>query len=108
MKNVRHGDLVLFQIEKLPAGLKASSSKALMRGSHGNDHTFDRGEFYMGERDDNIIGYLKAYSNTKLYHPDHGNVVKGKPLREVAIQAGIYELRRQIEDTHEGMRPVID
>ena len=107
MYNVRHGDLALIGIEKLPEGLKKSESKILMTGSGGNDHSFNRGEFYPHQEQPNIIGYLVA-ENTTLFHKEHGKVVKGKDLREAKIQDGIYQLKNQIEDTHAGMKPVID
>ena len=34
--------------------------------------------------------------------------IKGKKLREAIIENGIYELRKQVEDTHTGMKPVVD
>jgi hypothetical protein len=116
MNNYRHGDLGLFGVNELPAklaGLKKSTSKILMTGSGGHDHTFAHGEFYL--KIDNariingtVIGYLVANNRTRLFHPEHGKVVKGKDLREAKIAGGIYELRRQQEDTHDGMRPVED
>ncbi len=109
MKNYRHGDLALIGVRALPDGLKESDSKILMTGSGGNHHTFDRGEFYPStENNGFIIGYLVATDQTKLYHPDHGAAVEGKKLREAKIKAGIYECRKQQEDTHAGMKPVVD
>ena len=106
-RNYRHGDLALIGIDKLPEGLKKSSSKVLMTGSGGNDHSFDNGEFYPHQEQPNIIGYFVA-NNTTLFHAEHGKVVKGKKLRKAKIQDGNYQLRGQIEDTHSGMKPVID
>ena len=109
MKNYRHGDLALIGVRALPDGLKESDSKILMTGSGGNHHTFDRGEFYPStENNGFIIGYLVATDQTKLYHPDHGAAVEWKKLREAKIKAGIYECRKQQEDTHAGMKPVVD
>ena len=107
MKNYRHGDLALIGVESLPEGLKKSSSKVLMTGSGGNHHTFDHGEFYEKQKG-LVIGYFAANNRSRLFHPDHGKTINGKSLREVKIAEGIYELRRQIEDTHDGMKPVID
>ena len=82
-------------------------------GSGGHHHTFDHGRFY--PKTDNariqngtVIGYLVANNRTKLLHLEHGKVVKGKDLREAKIEAGIYEIRKQVEDTHDGMKPVED
>jgi hypothetical protein len=107
LKAYRHGDLALIEVKKLPEGMEKLDSKVLMTGSHGHDHVFDVGEFYPCINGI-VIGYFVATENTKLYHPDHGKVVKGKTLREVVITAGVYELRKQQEDTNEGMRPVED
>lgn len=102
--NYRHGDLGLFGVDTLPDGLTASTAKVLMVGSGGNDHSFGNGTFYPGGK---YLGYLVA-KKTKLYHPDHGAIVGKKPLREAALLDGIYELRRQVEDTHDGMKEVVD
>lgn len=107
MKSYRHGDLALIGVEVLPTGLKKSNENVLMSGSGGHHHTFDHGEFYP-HQNGLVIGYLAASSRIRLYHPEHGKVVKGKSLREAKIAAGIYELRRQQEDTHDGMKPVVD
>jgi hypothetical protein len=113
MNNYRHGDCGLFGIADLPKGLKESTSKIIMTGSGGHHHTFEHGQFY--PKTDNariqngtVIGYLVANSRTKLLHPEHGKVVKGKDLREAKIEAGIYECRKQVEDTNDGLKPVID
>jgi len=107
MKNYRHGDLALVGINKLPKGLKLNKSKILMTGSHGHNHTFDNGKFYKNEGDDFVFGYLVS-NNTKLYHPEHGKKVKLNTLLEAKINDGIYELRKQVEYTNEGMKQVID
>ncbi len=106
--NIRHGDLALIGIEKLPAGLTASDSKVLMRGSGGNDHTFTKGVFYpRKEAGQFIFGYFEALPGCLLLHPDHGAETKSGP-RKAEIPAGLYELRRQVEDTNEGMKPIVD
>lgn len=107
MKVFRHGDLGLVDVGSLPEGLKKSNTKILMKGSGGHDHTFDHGEFYPTKKG-LVIGYLVSNNRTRLYHPEHGKVIKGKDMREANIPAGIYELRRQQEDTHDGMKPVED
>ena len=108
--NWRHGDLCGVQIETLPKGLKASKINVLIardQSSGGNEHTFKGGIFYHKQEGEYIIGYLKA-KGTTLFHAEHGKVIKGKTLREAKIKDGIYELRRQNEHTHEGMRQVQD
>jgi len=106
MNNYRHGDCGLTGVKELPKGLKKLNTNVLMVGSHNNSHTFDNGDVYEVKGDDFIIGYLVA-KDTTLYHPEHGEEV-GKPLREAKIDDGIYEIRRQVEYTNEGMKQVID
>ena len=105
--NCRHGDLCLIGIEKLPEGLDANNSNIIMKGSGGNDHSFLKGVFYPIEKGQ-IIGYFEAKANCALFHLDHGKKVKGRILRKASLPIGIYECRRQSEDTHSGMRPVVD
>jgi len=105
--NIRHGDLALIGVDKLPDGLKAAKTNVLMTGSGGNDHVVKGGTVYPVEGQPFVIGYLVANEGAELHHPDHGKAVKGK-LRLVSIPEGIYELRRQVEESHQGMRPVVD
>ncbi|MDE2015898.1 MAG: hypothetical protein KGI72_05245 [Patescibacteria group bacterium] len=107
LKNYRHGDLVLIGIEKLPEGLTEATTKELIRGSGGNPHTIDRGEIYFKEVNEFVFGYLVA-KDTTLRHREHGKKISGKELLEAKINDGVYELRRQVEKTHEGMAPVQD
>lgn len=107
MKGIRHGDLAFIQVKVLPKGLKASKTKVLMEnGSGGHTHSFQGGMFYPKVEGEFIIGYLKA-KDTKLYHPEHGKKQVGS-LKEAEIGDGVYEVRRQVEFTHDGMRQVID
>jgi len=104
--NYRHGDLALIAIKELPQGLTETKSKVIMIGSGGNDHTFDKGRLYLTIVNQFTIGYFEAVEGTKLFHIEHGE--GSKKIKEALIQKGIYEVRKQQEDTHEGMRPVID
>lgn len=107
LNKYRHGDLSLVGIKALPNGLKNSNKKIIMQGSGGNDHSIDNGDLYLITKGQFVIGYLVA-ENTTLYHIEHGIKIKGKKLREAKIKDGIYELRKQCEDTHDGMKQVID
>ena len=106
-KAYRHGDLALRLVDKLPGDAKKSRSKTLMQGSNNNSHTIDNGTLYLKNDGAFVFGFLEA-KNTMLYHIDHGKRIAGKKLREAKIPDGIYELRRQCEDTNEGMKPVLD
>jgi fructoselysine-6-P-deglycase FrlB-like protein len=101
----RHGDLALISVKKLPKNLKETKTKVLMTGSGGNDHAITQGKVYLKNEGDFVFGYLVA-KDTVLLHPEHG---KGKGILKIAkIGDGIYELRKQNEDTNEGLKEVID
>jgi len=100
-KAIRQGDVCLILTDKLPLKLKASATNVLLSvGSGGNPHTFKGGKFYPKIKGDFIIGYLEA-QGTKIYHKEHS--AKGEKIDD-----GIYEVRRQVEWTHEGLRPIVD
>ena len=102
---IRHGDCLLVEVKEIPKATK-TAIKTLMVGSGNHPHTFDNGTFYQIDGDDFILGYLKA-DNTTLFHAEHGEDVGGS-LREAKIPDGIYEVRKQVEYTNEGMKPVVD
>ncbi len=104
-KIYRHGEVGFVKISKLPTGLKEAKTTEIVRGSHGNSHTFKGGKIYFKNVNDFIFGYFKS-KDTKLYHPEHG---KGKGNLKVAkLPNGIYELRKQHEYLPEGFKPVQD
>ena len=131
MKNIRHGDLSLIGIKKLPAKLIKSDTKVLMVGSGGNDHSITQGKVYLKKDNPsakwggqilvnlgakgvknpatlvNHIGYVVAPKGCLLLHTDHGEKKKGKTFREIPIE-GIFGLIGQVEDTHDGMKAVVD
>ena len=98
--------MALIAVDALPEGLLPSESKVLLVGRGGNPHSFTNGTFYDDE-DGQVVGYLVAEQGCKLLHRDHG-AESGGPLREAEIPPLIYQVRRQAEETHEGMRPVED
>lgn len=105
--NYRHGDLCLIGITELPKGLTASENNVLLaNGSGGHNHSFKGGIFYPKIEGENIIGYFQA-ENTSLFHPEHGEI-ESNSTKESPIENGAYEVRKQNEITHEGLREVID
>jgi hypothetical protein len=103
----RHGDVGFRKIDVLPERCKKpSQSKVIFVGSHNNSHAYDNGIWFPVEGDEFVIGYLVA-KNTTLTHPDHGEPTSGQ-LRTAKLENGIYEVRKQVEITHQGMRPVDD
>jgi len=107
MQAMRHGDLALVPLKKLPEGLTEEKAKTIMTGSNDNPHTFDNGKLYFKDADEFVFGYLAA-KNTTLCHKEHGKKVKGKLLRVAKIPDGIYELRKQCEFVNEEIMPVKD
>lgn len=104
---LRHGDLALVPIKSLPEGLKKAKTNIIMTGSHNNDHKAINCDIYFKDIDQFVFGYLVAKKGAKLLHPDHGDK-KDKGLKEAKLPVGVYELRKQHQETHTGMVPVID
>jgi hypothetical protein len=105
-KGIRHGDLALIIIDKIPEKITPSETNVIMQGSGGNDHKVKNGIIYFKQNGQFIIGYLHALPKCQLLHPDHG---KGNSEIKVSnIHEGYYELRKQFEYTHDAMKPVID
>jgi hypothetical protein len=102
----RHGDLGLVKIDKLPEGLKKADTDILMRGSNNNPHKVSGADVYFKNVDPFVFGYLVASADCKLYHREHGEGKKG--LKEADLPEGVYELCRQVEDTHQRMKAVVD
>lgn len=102
----RQGDLAYIAIKELPKGVDAGFKEGIIfsGGTGGHDHSFKGGKFYPVD-EQNVIGYLEA-KKTMLIHPEHG---EGKgAVKTGDIEDGIYKVVRQVEQTHEGMKAVID
>lgn len=105
-KAYRHGELLFLSVKSIPKGLKETQTNEIVRGSHGNSHTFKGGKIYFTQEDNFTFGYFKA-DNTKLYHPEHGeNKVRG--LLEASLSNGNYQLRKQVEFINKQMVQVVD
>ena len=105
-KVLRHGEICFEIIESLPEGLKKSDSKEFLKGSHGNPHLFDKGEFYPKVESEHIFGYFTA-KNTILSHKDHGDKKHGE-LKKAKLPDNHYRLRRQTETVNDELKKVID
>ena len=106
MKLYEHGDMVLMEIGKLPDGLTESASKILLEGKSNQHCHRGNGKWFPRATGQFIIGYFVARKTT-LTHAEHGEKSDGQ-LKAAKIADGIYEVRRQNELTHEGMKPVVD
>jgi len=99
-KAYRHGEIAFIETKAIPK-LVENKTKVLAKGSHGNDHTFDNGKFYLlEEHQDFVIGYFVA-KDTKLFHPEHSPYGCDLPN-------GKYEVRKQQEYTPSGLVYVSD
>ena len=99
---IRQGDLCYLQVAKLPTGLTETKTNTILQnGSSGNPHVFKGGKFYAKQDGNFIIGYLKA-KDTKIFHTERG------PKTGFKLEDGNYEVRRQSEDTIQGLKAVID
>lgn len=107
MKAIRHGDLLLVEIKKLPNGLTENKTDVIMHGSNNNAHKAANCKLYLKEQGQFTIGYLTTGEKAHLLHKEHG---KGKgEFKKAPLPANkTYELCRQVEDTHDGMKPVVD
>jgi len=107
MQNIyRHGDLALVEVNELPTGLTEAKTKILLEGKT-STHRVSKGKIYFKDVSPFIFGYVVVPDGAVLLHPEHGEP-NGNKVREAKIKSGIYELRRQQEFTHEGMKEVID
>src|SRR3990167_3511360 len=110
MKNIqayRHGDLAFVPVNSIPKWLEKATTEVMMTGSGGNDHIARNGDIYFTDVDDFTFGYLRVKEDTKIYHKEHGDR-KVNGLMEAKLHVGSYKLVKQHEDTHEGMKPVVD
>jgi len=62
MKAIRHGDLCLVQITKMPNDIKPVRTKTIMQGSHGNNHDIKRRIIYLEE------DVIACASSTKTWY----------------------------------------
>ena len=114
IKVFRQGDILYIPDQEnysviIPSDLKKADTDVIIRGSGGHDHKVVNCEIYFKQSGEFIIGYLKANKDARVLHAEHGNIVKGKLLKEGILPEGVYEIRRQVEflNTDE-MRPVLD
>lgn len=106
MKLFRQGDLGYVEVDKIPTleVKPLTSGTILSGGTGGHSHDFKGGKYYPKE-DGNILGYLEA-KNTTLFHPEHGE--GDTAIKSASLPDGTYKVLRQVEETHEGFKQVID
>lgn len=106
MKLYEHGDMTMVEIVKLPDGLTESASRILLEGKSNQHCHRGNGTWYPRVIGQFVVGYFVA-KKTALTHLEHGEETGGN-LKTAEIADGVYEVRRQSELTHEGMKQVVD
>lgn len=107
-KGYRHGEILFVPVSSFPEGLEKADTDVIMNGSGGNDHKLVGGDIYFKNVDQFIFAYINAKKGHKLLHIEHGKLVKGSSLKECSLPVGLYEVRRQFENTNQGLKPIID
>jgi len=107
---IRHWDVLLVKIDKLPTWLNKSSSNIFLAWKN-NNHMIDKGSIYI-TKDPNTLreseflyGYLVA-KDTTLIHNEHSPI--SDENRNALIPNGVYELFKQKEATPDGFKVVLD
>lgn len=110
MKAIRHWDVALVQIDKLPEWLTKSNTRIFLAWKN-NNHEIDKWEIYL-TRDHNALrdneflyGYLVA-KNTTLIHNEHSPM--SNENRNALIEDWVYALYKQKESTNDGFQIVQD
>lgn len=110
MKAIRHWDVALVQIDKLPEWLKGSKTKIFLAGKN-NNHEISNGDFYQVKNPDTLrdndflYGYIVA-KDTTLIHNEHSPMSDDN--RNAKIPDGVYALYKQKEATPDGFRVIVD
>ena len=94
------------EVDSIPKDAKAKKDNVILEGKS-NTHRIVKGRVFLKKVDEFIFGYLEAYEGAYLTHPEHGEEQEGT-IKKAPIAKGFYELRQQHEQTHEGMKKVVD
>lgn len=108
-KFMRHGDVVLIEVDSIPQGLKEDKEKILALGeATGHHHKFvGEGAVVMKGFDDQI--YVDVQSDVaKIVHQEHGDDVGDPTYRFKDVPKGTYEVRIKREYRHGDETKVLD
>lgn len=99
MEKLRHGDVLVSRVEKLPEAAKEKKGLTLAEGEvTGHSHQISEGSAQMFLHDSKT--YLKVLSDVaKLTHEEHA---------ALSIPKGVYEIQIQREYSPEGWKYVAD
>lgn len=107
-KIAAQGDVVLIRVEKLPAGLKVApvvnGHYEVAHSETGHSHVVkERAAQLLIDETNAFIAYLKVSEPCELEH------LRSFDTHEsLALEPGLYEVRRQVEFTPEGWRRAAD
>lgn len=102
------GDMLIRRIEKLPDGLFNAKDEngyhILAHSETGHNHVIDRNKAQLLiDKTNEFIAYLKVSEPCDIEH------LRDQHTHEsLRVQPGIYEIRRQVEYTPEGLRKAQD
>lgn len=101
----RHGDVLIAQIDSIPASATATKSSILARGEiTGHSHRVETAAnaiIYTDLGNVTYVGelYLQVISPVRIVHEEH---------HPITLQPGTYRVWKQREYTPEAIRPVYD
>ena len=87
---IRHGDVILEQVQELPEGKKLDRKWLFEGEATGHAHRIDIGDIF--ETKDGDL-YLRVATLTNLTHEEH---------KTVTIEKGIYRVRQKRQYTPDG------
>ncbi|MBF0290037.1 MAG: hypothetical protein HQM14_19645 [SAR324 cluster bacterium] len=107
-KQAAQGDLLITRIQKLPKELterKPEDGRHILAHSEtGHHHVVDAEKVHLFKNEqDSMICYLSVTQPTELFHLRSFNT-----HAPIALEKGVYEIRRQREYVPEGWRRVED
>ncbi len=98
MKQYRQGDVLLVQVDEMPAGAEKLDHTIVARGeATGHNHAFAPGAATLFQSADRV--FVLAEQPAALTHQEHGIVV---------VAPGVYEVRIQREYAPQAVRRVAD
>lgn len=102
------GDLLITKIKKLPAGLVAAKSEngfhVVAHSETGHNHVVkERSAQLLIDKTNAFIGYLNVLEPCEVEH-----LRSHDTHQSIALDKGIYEIRRQREYTPQGFRKAAD
>lgn len=98
--HLRQGDVLMIKVDKLPKGAKKVKEGKIIAAygeKTGHSHTIDSmncSEFLSGD-----TRFVQVNEKTEMIHPEHG---------PIPLDQGVWEIRRQRENTPQGIRMVAD